>query len=253
VLYDPSAKAIQGVTMTIRFIAAVALLSNLVNGTDTNEAEFVRDKDYGRMGKTIKTKSSKGKGKGEHQKRPKGAEPNYSNIPEGSCLVFITSEKYLPSFGGIQEGDRKCQELASATSLLPNTDGNVFRAWLSSSNYSPATGFNSKNNNGCQYGYYLVDGRRIAADWNDIVSGNLENPINVQEDGETTMDNTVWTGTSASGTHENSCNDWTQDDSDALGLRGIAVSTSGSWTASVDAACKNGNMGKLYCFEDPFE
>jgi hypothetical protein len=71
VLYDPSAKAMQGVTMTMRFIAAVALLSNLVNGTDINEAEFVRDKDYGRMGKIIKNKVEQRQGQGRASKETK--------------------------------------------------------------------------------------------------------------------------------------------------------------------------------------
>jgi hypothetical protein len=99
--------------------------------------------------------------------------------------------------------------------------------------------------------YKMVNGLRVAASWDALIAGPLENPINVSELSETVV-GPVFTGTLPNGervmdsTH---CDDWTDGGGDNFGWYGASVATNGDWTAAHKSIC--GGHAGLYCFEQP--
>jgi hypothetical protein len=157
-------------------------------------------------------------------------------------LVFITSLRYTGDLGGRAGADVKCNTLAQAANL-PGT----YRAWLSDASTSPATNFTQSPNP-----YRLVNGVQVAANWLDLVDGNLSAPINVTENGGTVSE-PVWTNTRPNGipanvtTPTSSCNGWTTSSGSFPGHGGQSPAPSGSWT---DSSLFNCAMpARLYCFQ----
>lgn len=163
--------------------------------------------------------------------------PTATATPAAAKRVFATSTTQTGGFGGIVGADAICAARASAAAL-----GGVFKAWVSTTDASPASTFTRASGP-----YRLVDGTKIADDWNDLVDGALDHVINLSESGGTVFGD-VWTGTGTPGTVAAvTCNAWTTGSSGASGQCGSTQSTSGAWTASSVPLCNT--PLRLYCFE----
>ena len=162
-------------------------------------------------------------------------------------LVFVSSELRQGDFGSVSGANAICRALASDAGL-PHFD--TYRAWLADSDESPDSKFLKS------WGRYLrVDGVPIAADYWDLLDGELDAPINVDEQGnELEIGTLVWTNTSVDGVaHPDSqhCLDWSTNDFFTSGRRGVTIFSDSEW---VDAMMNNpapcAIEGRFYCFEN---
>ena len=158
--------------------------------------------------------------------------------------VFATSEEYQGfKIGGLFTADQRCRQLA-AIAELPNFA--KFRAWLSDSSEAAADRImHSKGR------YILVNGLVVAADWDDLVNGSLQNPINVDENSQTSQGSRVWTGTLSNGQPalgSTFCNDWDGDGDRQFGGVGLRALTDELWSFFEHNGC--GSIAVLYCFEN---
>jgi len=175
---------------------------------------------------------------------------NQSN--EDSCqndcirrfYVFITSAPPIQGdLNNITGADYQCRHRATKA-FLPN--GERYKAWLSTSTIQPADRMHHARGP-----YIRLDGRQIAANWEALTSGTLENPINIAENGDL-VEAGVWTGTTTAGTripNTQHCSDWEYGSSDQTGWIGDSTATDALWTHGVETDC--GALVMLYCFEQP--
>jgi len=157
--------------------------------------------------------------------------------------VFVTNQTWNGNLGGLFGADNKCQQIAISRNL-----GGIWNAWLSDSNKSAGARLNHATK-----AYRTLDGKIVANNWNDLVDGSLDSPINVNEYGNVYgIATEVWTGTQADGSSASwsNCNNWTSTLSTVGGYRGVANSTDDHWTYG-NSPCNNPN-GHLYCFEQSY-
>ncbi len=156
--------------------------------------------------------------------------------------VFVSSGTTRGDTGGLGGADSTCQNKATTVNL-----GGTWKAWLSSTTTSAESRLSHAT-----VPYILVDlSTKIANDWNDIVDGTIDAPIN-KDESKNTVSSTAWTNTTPSGnivnqTSSTTCNGWTSNSSSVSGRFGSTTQSDGSWTNSTTSAC-NSNR-KLYCFE----
>jgi hypothetical protein len=160
-------------------------------------------------------------------------------------LVFVTSEAFTGAeLGGLDGADEKCQALAADAGLAGS-----FQAWLSDGTGSPSERMNRSGR------WELLDGRLVATDWEALVSGTLENAIDVTEGPEpkgieqVCSGGEVWTNTNVDGTPRGDlhCNDWSTDQ--GVSFVGYSWASGPAWT---DSPCINVHCVselRLYCFQ----
>jgi hypothetical protein len=159
---------------------------------------------------------------------------------DGVCTVFVTSTLHNADFGGLAGGDAICASRALAAGLSGS-----FRAWLSTSYGSPASRFKYAS-----VPYVLVDGTRIADDWDDLIVGNLAHPINITETGGFQPRGLVWTGTWPDGTAAaQTCSDWTDSGPSDVLLGRPQHFINPLWTAAGVFTRLCLDSLPLYCFE----
>ncbi|HEY0138885.1 MAG TPA: DUF4215 domain-containing protein [Nannocystis sp.] len=161
-------------------------------------------------------------------------------------FVFASSEEYWGyDLDGLYGADQRCRSLA-AIALLPNFA--TYRAWLSDSTTAAADRITHSKGR-----YTLVNGLVVAADWDALISGTLENPINVTESSGVSVGSAVWTGTLPNGqpAFGNSfCNGWSEwngGDEEWAG-EGLRNQTDAWWSYFEQAPC--GSDMAIYCFEN---
>jgi hypothetical protein len=159
-------------------------------------------------------------------------------------LVFVTSDPATQgNLGGLAGADYECRHRATKL-FLPN--GERYKAWISTSKVQPVDRLYHARGP-----YVLMNGLQVAANWDALVSGALENPINVTELSET-WNTLVFTGTLPSGerapdsTH---CADWTDNDGDNFGWFGANTEVDSNWTYAAKQDCGAG--ASVICFEQP--
>lgn len=163
-------------------------------------------------------------------------------------LIFTTSAQYQGgNLGGLAGADTICRTHAAGTHFT-----GVFQAWLSDSTGSPSTRMMHGTGD-----YVLVDGTVVAHGWDDLVDGQLEHSVNLDETGAAPSAGesahcmtgiSAWTGTDFDGQFdpfENSCGHW--DDSNSHGLIGDTNETSRLWTVACSMSCTE--LLSLYCVE----
>lgn len=161
--------------------------------------------------------------------------------------VFVTSEKYTGNLGGLTGGDNKCQSVADGPSSL--VKDRTWKAWLSTNFVLARDRIYPSGTENTEY--RLVDHTTVVAnDRNDLISGDIDNPINKNENNGTVSDDGVWTGTRSNGAYYfdgdfRTCDSWTGTNNGAVGSTG---STSSTWTDSTLSACASA-VWRLYCFE----
>ena len=129
---------------------------------------------------------------------PSSITPSIIEVPHKK--VFVTSASYNGNLGGVSGANEKCQLLATEVGL----EGN-FEAWV----LNPSSNFDRSFDN---IPYYLIDGTLVADNWIDLTDGGIQNPINMDENGDIVPSGTrAWTATNSGGNAQgNDCNDWTK-------------------------------------------
>lgn len=163
-------------------------------------------------------------------------------------LVFVTSQPVLGNFASEADLDYMCNHLASLAGLIPD-DQPSFRAWLSISTASAAQRLYHSPGR-----YVRTDGAIFALDWDAIVAGDLQNPLNVDES-RVEQNVPVWTGTQPDGSatpDSTFCMDWRANDFGLLATWGHSDYLDSRWTQWTDDTVNPTDCGKmraLYCFE----
>ena len=165
-------------------------------------------------------------------------------------VVFVTDAVYSgDQLGGLAGADAICRSAAQKAGLAnPLT----FKAWLSDRDTDAvARLFHGKGR------YLRVDGQLVAADFDDLLDGQLANPIQITQT-EQVYKNGVWTGTRPDGTHAigaDHCKDWTIADlfdPQNGGYYGYAQSYDQRWTfepnVNINPGPCTGDLA-LYCVE----
>lgn len=165
-------------------------------------------------------------------------------------LIFVTSSTYSGDLiKGLAGGDEICRDAAQKGGL-PNALS--FQAWLSDSVTSAIDRLPHHKGR-----YVRVDGLVVANGFDDLLDGELENPIVITEvDG--VYEYGVWTGTRPDGTRgkgANHCEDWTFADAfdpQNGGFYGFAISWDERWTyepkADINPTFCGGELA-IYCIE----
>lgn len=173
-------------------------------------------------------------------------------------IVFVSSDAYSGALGGISGGDLKCRTLAMAAGL---EKASSFRAWLSDSNASPSTRF--KLLDLLDTPFILLDGRVIAADYNELVDLGPRTGISVTETAQVVFEAPVWTNTTAFGevfSPTSHCSEWTSEvieQKARFGINALELEeglpweswhADRYWTSYSTLSCTTPH--RLYCFED---
>lgn len=131
-----------------------------------------------------------------------------------------------------------CKQLAGAAEL---DNAESYTAWISAMKEAKDNIFLSKGR------YILLDGTPIAANFEDLLDGNLLNSINLSEKLEI-IHADVWTGSTVSGNKRvENCNYWSTG-SPFTGIRGNSWFSDSRWTEIQESVSCN-LMLHLYCFE----
>ncbi len=162
-------------------------------------------------------------------------------------FVFVTSTLYNGDLDGLLGADMKCQVRAIAGGLPGE-----YQAWLSDMTGSPSTRMKQSMGR-----YVLRDGKTVVADnWADLVSGDIDNPITINEYGgfggepsDACAKSAVYTNTKPDGTSGGpftSCENWTFLQGPSWW--GDATASDMQWSD----VCKGGGCNQkaaLYCFQ----
>ena len=160
-------------------------------------------------------------------------------------FVFVTSERYPGTFGGVTQADSRCAERAAAANLP-----GVYLAWLSAGNSTPLSRLTQS-----PIPYVLRDGSVIAEDWADLTDGTLLHPIDRTETGEQLLaepgcnpETAVWTATKANGGSVGTdfqCLGWSFPLGN--GRVGDTAAVGSTWTSNCNINCQTAL--RFYCFE----
>ena len=163
----------------------------------------------------------------------------------GVCRVFVTSTTQNGKLGGLTGADAICQGLAD-TALLPG----IYKAWLSDDTNQPIDRLPFSTGP-----YHLVNGTKIADNWDDLTDGDIDAAINRDETGAQASSSlpNAWTNTNFQGGVDNPsahCSNWSSDSGEHPdgGNSGNIQETGPGWTTGA------GNFGcdfelHLYCFQ----
>lgn len=170
---------------------------------------------------------------------------------DGQCShikrVFITSVPLAANLQGLDAASYYCNLLAGS-GQLPGT----YKAWLSTPNSWPGQVFTQGG------AYVRTDDVLVAKNWEDLIDGSLQAPIDVTEFGVPVVGSAacgveaiVWTSTTPGGLWAGApdCNGWTAADVSANGQVGDAHAIDGTW--SLVGGCQVSCAAPLpvYCIE----
>jgi cysteine-rich repeat protein len=157
-------------------------------------------------------------------------------------VVFVTSEIYQGGkLGGLDGADQRCR-MRAAIAGVPRSG--TFRAWLSDSTTAAADRLNHSPGR-----YVLITGLVVADDWDQLTSGTLQRPIDIDETSQY-RSLPVWTGTLPSGqiaVGGTMCDDWTDHSMQQIAAWGVSSEASAYWSFVESSACVD--MGALYCVQ----
>jgi cysteine-rich repeat protein len=167
-----------------------------------------------------------------------------------SWTLFVTSEfMYSGNLSGLDGADTRCRHQAALAGLPQALS---YRALISDSSTDAADRLHHAR------GWFrLVNGLPVAHGWQALVSGTLENPVNVTENSET-ANVSVWTGTMAGGVAvpgAEHCMDWKSESSLVKGHWGRSSEVDAAWLRypsqeTNPTPCLVGSRA-LYCVEQP--
>lgn len=165
-------------------------------------------------------------------------------------LAFVSSQPHSGAFDeGLAGADVLCNELAQAAGLP-----GFYLAWLSNEGNWPAIFYMPGS------AYVRPDGVEIAASLDQLLDGDLDAPLDVNElgveqaaidmPGCPNVSGPVWSNTDIYGAAlmGGSCGGWTTNDGTAFGLIGDMHATDEAWTAA-DCAVPCDFALPIYCIE----
>jgi hypothetical protein len=158
----------------------------------------------------------------------------------------VTSESVQGDFG-IDGLDDLCNQLAADAGLLINGKKR-FKPWISTSTQDAVDRFHHSPGR-----YVLVNGAIFASSWDAIIAGELQHPLNIDENGAEVA-GTVWTNTLPNGRavpDSNHCKDWSVKDEFSTACYGYSTDVDEQWTLATDGTCPTqcGDVAALYCLE----
>jgi len=176
-------------------------------------------------------------------------------IPDDGCdatcaadrRVFVSSILYKAGeIKSLYLADAKCANMAVQVGF---PEPLKFRAWLSDSKTDAALRIRFGRGR-----IVLVNGLVVADSWLHLITGQMQNPIDVTEKSET-YHGGVWTGTRPDGTRvpgATHCLDWTSNSANQLGYYGYSDRATPEWTLSALDDNPIFCLGDfaLYCFEE---
>ena len=187
---------------------------------------------------------------------PTGAsDPDMAEIKSSICkvttaswcttnkIIFVTSLIYDGNLGGTVGADAKCQARAVAGNL-PGT----YKAWVSDSNSSMAARMNNPTN----VSYRGTDDVIVASSWDNLLSGNLLNPITRDEaNHQYSLSFAVYTGLTSTGAYSGkNCSDWTSNSTSVQGTYGTVLRKDGGFQYLPPASSDNCSYSaQLYCVQ----
>ncbi len=155
--------------------------------------------------------------------------------------VFVTSQTYSANLGNLVGADAKCQGLADTVGL-PGT----YLAWLSNGTTAeqPRDRFTQSTTP-----YVRTDGVEVAADWTDLIDGEIDHPISIDELGNPAgTGSPAWTNTNSNGSRGSMhCGNWLSTSGNAA--IGGPNRTTGEWSRILTQTRSCGLQAKLYCVE----
>ena len=171
-------------------------------------------------------------------------------------MIFVTSASYhgnLKGQGGKSSGIAGANALCQTHATNAGLDG-TFLAWVSHGSNNPSIYFDRTSD---RFPYYLFDtnggvGARVADNWIDLTNGDIQNPINRDENGDIVPSGTrVWTGTrsNVSKGEGNQCNNWVAGGSNQYGSIGSTDHTDALWTYQGGTTARCNQEHRLYCFQ----
>lgn len=166
-----------------------------------------------------------------------------------SWTIFVTSQfMYSGNINGLVGADTRCRNLAGIAELPRSLS---YQALISDSTTDAAERLHHAR------GYYrLVNGLPVAHGWDALMTGPLENPVNVTE-ASLTSNVSVWTGTAPGGVAApggEHCMDWKSELAASTGHFGRSNEISAAWLLYPGmfnpSSCVGGSRA-LYCIEQP--
>ncbi len=159
-----------------------------------------------------------------------------TEITDGK-IIFVTEKAFKGDLGGLASADAKCNEAAQAAGL-PGT----YKAWLSSSTVSATSRLAHS-----QTPYIRPDGVVVAYSWDDLIDGQLLNPIAITETGAY-LARYVWTASTIAGVFSDyDCKGWTSALAADYGSAGLSYFSTNYWTGYSKISCSWGIQ--LYCVQ----
>jgi hypothetical protein len=156
----------------------------------------------------------------------------------GSKRVFVSSTTQSGNLGDLPGADALCQTLADGAGL-----GGTYKAWLSNATTNAAARLTQSSAE-----YVLVGGTVVANDWDDLIDGTLDAPIDRDETGASITASSVWTGSTEAGALlGNTCGSWTISTNAGWGHYGRSDSTTNAWSDAFVELCDVPH--RLYCIE----
>jgi hypothetical protein len=171
-------------------------------------------------------------------------------------MVFVGSRATNAALGGPRGADMICADMARVAGL-----GGYWMSWTSDECTSPQKRFEKS-----LLDYRLINGDLIAMNWNDLIDGEIERDIRIDENGFSHTTNCkipgenemcfVWTNTTYQGyVHfNNGCLGLTWDNRAGMDVApaqsGQWNRTQHGWTERQTKDCQFADQ-TIYCFEQP--
>lgn len=153
-----------------------------------------------------------------------------------SFRVFTTSLSVLPSFGGLDGGDRVCQGFAGDAGLT-----GVYRAWLSTTDAGALLRFSGLD------AHWDQPGAGVAFNNASQLATMPNRALDRDERGAVIASGSAWTGTLTGGNPSGfSCSNWTAITM-STGTFGSVIVGPNWTTGGVAALCSTSR--RLYCFQ----
>ena len=156
---------------------------------------------------------------------------------------------------GILGADAKCQAHANDAGLRGN-----YKAWISDLRGTPSSNFENFKNDDGSIPFQLVDGTIIADNWDDLLDGSLQHPIDMDENGVVVGSPFLpWTNTRNDGGRVSSSSfdmctvsfttsGWVSSSGNGIyGGVGDSRQVDARWTQQTGSKCSD--KRRLYCFQ----